>query len=323
MVAAVIVGQEAPGTFVGPFDRPAKRARGVQRADIFRIGAAFHAEGAADIAGHNANLLGRNVEQRGDCRAQAEHTLAADMQGEAPGCRIVFGDRRTRLHGIDHDAAVDDVEAGDVGGAREGFGDLFAVAIMKIEWNVVRDIVIDARRVVCGGRIQPHYRRQMIDVDRDGFGGVLGLHRGLRDDAGHRIADEAHLVGGERRARRLEHRRTVTVVERHHAFQGAVAGGREIGAGENCKHAGHGAGGGGIDRPNDAVGMVAANDDGMGLTGQCDVVGIASGAAHQYRILGAQHGLADAELGDREGVRIVLQIHRITSLGWQFRLGIR
>ncbi len=59
VVAAVAVGQEAVGARVGPLDRTAQHARGMQHGDVFRIHAGLHAERAADIAGQHAHLLGR------------------------------------------------------------------------------------------------------------------------------------------------------------------------------------------------------------------------------------------------------------------------
>ena len=61
VVAAVIVGHEARRALVGPFHRPAERARGVQDADIFRIDLRLHAERAADIAGEHVHLVGRHL----------------------------------------------------------------------------------------------------------------------------------------------------------------------------------------------------------------------------------------------------------------------
>jgi hypothetical protein len=45
------------------------------------------------------------------------------------------------------------------------------------------------RRPRLAGR---RHRRQLGDVERHGFGRILGLHGGLGDDAGDRLADIAH-----------------------------------------------------------------------------------------------------------------------------------
>ena len=44
--------------------------------------------------------------------------------------------------------------------------------------------------------------------------------------------------------------------------------------------------------------MGRAHDDGKGLAGQIDVIGIAGLTLHQNRVFRAQHRLADAEFGE-------------------------
>ena len=108
VIAAVAVGDEAAGALIGPLDRPSERAGGVQQADIFGKYRGLHAERAADMAGEHAHILRRDAERLGDVGAHAEDALRADMKGEAVA--VVGGERRARLHGVDHDAAVENVE---------------------------------------------------------------------------------------------------------------------------------------------------------------------------------------------------------------------
>ena len=84
----------------------------------------LHAERAADIAGEHVHLLGVDVEHLRDVALHAEHALRGDMQREAPV--IVGADRGARLHRVDHDAAVDDLEARDMRGLGERGRDLLA-----------------------------------------------------------------------------------------------------------------------------------------------------------------------------------------------------
>ena len=131
--------------------------------------------------------------------------------------------------------------------------------------------------------------------------------RRLGDDAGDGVADEAHLVGRQRRARRLPHRRAVPILERHDAFERAVFG--EVGAGIDAKHARHRARGRGVDALDHAMRDAAAHHHRIGLAGELDVVGVAALAAHQRGVLGAGHRLADAELHQGETVWVVVHIH--------------
>ena len=65
----------------------------------------------------------------------------------------------------------------------------------------------------------------------------------------------------------------------------------------------------GVDALDHAVRVAAAHHHRIGLAGKLDVVGVAAVAAHQRRILGARHRLADAEFHQGEALRVVLQIH--------------
>jgi hypothetical protein len=143
------------------------------------------------------------------------------------------------------------------------------------------------------------HRRQRHDIELDGFGGVARLRRRLGDDEGDGVADEAHLVEGEREPQRLVHRRAVAVLERDIALERAVAGGREVLAGEHAEHAGQRPRGGRVDAADDAVGVAAAHHHGIGLPGNVEVVGIAAVALHQARVLGAAHRLPDGEFLQR------------------------
>ena len=122
----------------------------------------------------------------------------------------------------------------------------------------------------------------------------------LGDDAGDRIADIAHFVRRQRGAPRLLHRRAVAVVQRHDAFERAVA--FQIGAGIDAEHARHFPRRLGVDGADDAVGVAAAHHHRIGLAGQADVVGIMSLAAQQHRVFAARHRLADGKFLDRQSV---------------------
>jgi hypothetical protein len=98
--AAVMIGNKAARALVGPFHRPAESARAVQDADIFRINRSLHAKRAANLAGHNAHLVGgsaQNIHQR--C-LHAVDALAGGIERPPAGCGIVFADGRARLHRV-------------------------------------------------------------------------------------------------------------------------------------------------------------------------------------------------------------------------------
>ncbi len=259
------------------------------------------------MAGQHAELLGLDLEDVRHVGAQAEHPLRRRVQREAPGLAIILRERRARLHRVHHHAAVDELEGRDMRGLGESGRHLLAVAEMIVERDVARRLLVDERRARSRRLLGAHHRGQRIDIDLDRLGGVLGRERGLGDDAGDGIADEAHLVARQRRPRRLLHRRAVPVLERHDAFERAVLG--EIGAGIDREHARHRARDRGVNALDHAMRDAAADHHRIGLAGELDVVGVAALAAHERGVLAARHRLADAELHHGEIVRVVLQIH--------------
>ena len=240
--AAVMIGYETAGALVGPFHRTPQSAGGVQDADVFRIDRSLHAERAADLTGHHAHLVGgraQDIHQRG---LHAVDALARGIERPFAARRVVFADRGARLHGVDHHALIGGFKPRDVFGLGEGLGDLGGIAIVIIERDIVRHGIEDQRRAGLHRIGGLEHDRQRLDVDRDRLGGILGLRNGFRDDAGDRIADEAHLVAGERRSRRVTDRRSVAVLQRQIAFEWPV--GRQVGRGVDAEHARHRLGGG-------------------------------------------------------------------------------
>ena len=140
MVAAVVIGEKTLRPRVGPFHRTPELARGVHRADVFREDRALHAERAADVARDEAQLAGLDVHHLGGGGARTQHALRRRMEGEASV--LISGDAGARLHGVDDDAVVDEMQARDMRRARERRLDLRAVAILIVEHDVAGGFVI-------------------------------------------------------------------------------------------------------------------------------------------------------------------------------------
>ena len=227
--------------------------------------------------------------------------------------RVIEPNGGARLHGVDDDARIDEMQLGDMRRLRESRGNLLAVAIMIIERDIVRRLVIDARRAGTVGLRHLGDGRQGLDVERDRLGGVLGLQGRLGDDKRHRIADETHFIAGQSRSRRLSHFRAIAILERDRAFERAVA--REILAGVNAEHARHLSRRLNVDAANDSMRVRRAHDHAIGLAGKVDVVGIAALPLHQLGVFRARHRLADGEFGERPGIAprdcLVLNAHAI------------
>ena len=128
--------------------------------------------------------------------------------------------------------------------------DLGGVAIVIIERDVVRDVIVEQRRAGLGGFRGIGHGRQRLDVEFDRFRRVARLRQRFRDHEGHGIADEAHLVGRQRRAVGLQQRRAVAALQRQAAGEGVVAGGFKVLAGPDAEHARHRPGGRRVDTPD-------------------------------------------------------------------------
>ena len=60
--------------------------------------------------------------------------------------RVEFADGRARLHRGDHQALIDQRQLHDMRGLGEGFGDLRGIAIVIIERDIARHVVVEQRR---------------------------------------------------------------------------------------------------------------------------------------------------------------------------------
>ena len=309
MVAAVLVAEEGARAIVGPLHRATKKLRGMEEARIFGIGRALHAERTADIAGHDPHLRRLDVEQLGHLVLEAEHALAAGVERRAIALLVVVTDRRTRLHRADDDAVADEAQLGHMRGLGEGFGDLGAVAVLEVGADILWHVVEHQRRARLGGGAGFGDGGQRLDVEHDGFRGVLGLRQRLGDHEGHRIAHEVHLLGGERIACRRLHLRAVAVGRHHHRLERTVACRVEILAGPDAEHARHLPGFVGVDAPDQPVRDLAAHHHGIGLLFEVYVVAVAALALQQGRVFLAMHRLADAEFHQIKVVRRERCVH--------------
>src|SRR5260370_40624491 len=167
MVAAMAVRNKAPRALVGPLDRAAELARRMQDAEILRRGRLLHAERAADAVGQNPQLVASDAEHAGDVVAEPEYPLALDMEGPMLPLRIVLRERRAGLDRVDDNAVAAQIETRDMGGSGKGCGDFVAVAIMEIEPDIPRHVVMDQRGARCFGETRRGHPRERVDTDED------------------------------------------------------------------------------------------------------------------------------------------------------------
>ena len=147
------------------------------------------------------HILGIDAERVGEIRAHSKYALRRRMEREAAAVIGCEGD--ARLDAIDHEAAVREAQPGHMRCTGEGRLDRFGVAIVIIEYDIARHVVIELRRALMRGLLCRNHRGQRLDVDHDGFGRVLRPRQRLGDHASNRIADIAHPVSRQRRATRF------------------------------------------------------------------------------------------------------------------------
>src|SRR6202035_2747396 len=93
------------------------------------------------------HLVASDAEHVGDVVTEPEYALAADVERPMLPLPVVLRDCRAWLHRIDDDAVAAQVEACDVGGGGKGRGDLFAVAVMEVEADIVGHVVVKHRGI--------------------------------------------------------------------------------------------------------------------------------------------------------------------------------
>ena len=142
---------------------------------------------------------------------------------------VVFGDCRARFNGVRGQPVVDGIERGDVMGVGERRIGRRLVADFPVVTKIVRHVVMDLRAAGRHGVGRRGDRRQFFVIDRDPFGRVLRLFQRLGNDQRHRVADMAHLAGGQHRMGRRLVRFAVLAGDAPAANQAANAAGVEIG----------------------------------------------------------------------------------------------
>ena len=286
VVAAVRVGHKAFRALGGPFDRPPDFAGGPGDDRLLGVMVDLRAEAAADIGGDDAQFrLGDVEDERAHQQADHMRVLARRKKRVVAGGAVEFADRGARLHRVRNETVVDEVELDDARGLGEGGIDRGEVAEAPVVTEIARHIGKDLR---CPRlqRLAGVDDRRLLDIlDLDLVGRLARLIEGLGDDDGDRVADVAHVVGRERRVRRLGHRRAVFRMNLPTAGQPADAIRRHVLAGEDSGDAGGLRRGGGVDAGYPRMCIGAAQDVGVELVRAVDVVGVGALSGQKAVIL--------------------------------------
>ena len=304
-VAALVVGKKRLAALAGPFHRAAEALRRPRDQRELRKETVACAEVAAGVVRDHAHRGVIDAENPRELALLPHHAAAARVQRVAPRRRVVLADRGARLHRHAGDALHAGLQPHHVRGAGKGRVGGGAIAHVGVDADVGVLFLPHARRaracrVGCGG----DHGQWLVD-DPHPFRCVARERTRLRDDHGDGLADEAHLVRGQREMRRDEDLRAVAVGEedvRRARRERPVRDGfqtvaQRVGAGEHGEHAGERERLRGVDRDDARVRVRRAQHGGPGLAGEVDVVAEAAAAGEQARVLLARDRLADACVG--------------------------
>ena len=260
---------------------------GEQQREELRIDFVAHAEAAADVVGVDAELGGVEPGDGRQRRLDVRDALGRAIQIERVQRGVVVRHAGLRLHRIAGDALRGDFDADDVRGLGERLLDRILAAVLVFEAEVVRHVVVDARRAGFqrGGGIDHH--RQVLVFDDDLFRGVLREVLGLRDHHDDRLADEAHLAVREARPERHAHRTAADALEERQHRRRLPAGRDDVLAGHDVEHALGLARLGGVDAHDPGVRPVGAQEMRRRLAVQMVIVGVAALAGDQPLVLPA------------------------------------
>ena len=113
-----------------------------------------------DIGRDDTELVFGNIEdERPHQHANDVRVLARRIQGVFVPAAVVFADGRPRLNRVRYQAAIDDIDAGDMCRARERLVGRSRITDLPVEGDVIGRILPDGRctfsarnRQACGGR---------------------------------------------------------------------------------------------------------------------------------------------------------------------------
>ncbi len=237
-VAALPVAQKGFGARADPFDRAPGHLGSPQHQGDLVVDRGFHAETAADVAGHHAHPAFRHAQHARQLAAKRMGALQRGVNGVVILRAVVDADAAARLHGGGGDAIDRETMAHHVSGLGEGRVGRRLVADLMHEADVVRAVVPYQRRAGfdCVGSENHGGLRLVCHLDE--LGRVDSLVESLGNHEGDTIAEVAHTIRDQRRIGRTEQRRSVAsflIALRNRQI--AVTGTLPVFAGQNRKHA--------------------------------------------------------------------------------------
>ena len=277
--------------------RPTSRAA-QGRLALLRVVIGLLAEAAADIGRHHPDrLLGRAQRVARKPLADEMRVLGRGPERVAALAPVVFADGRARLDRARRETVVGELERRDVGRGGEGGLRRSCIADAPVVGDVAAELRVHERRPRLDrrGEVGDCGERLPRDLDRS-----CGVRRGVRvfgDDEGYRIAHMAGLAVGEYGPGSGRHRGAVMGgdVPQHVGVATPVVA--PVRAGQHGQHPRHGARPVGVDCTEAGAGMGAADEGGVRLPRQADVVHEAAPAGQEAVVLQSRQRRADMRHG--------------------------
>ncbi len=288
-VTRMIVAQERFRAIGHPMHRPCDLARRDENREIFRIGAGFQSERAADVLGDDAQTLVWSSQNGRQTVAQRPRALRAAAQEIAVVRAIVACGGAARLHRMDHDPLLHERNARDVRSARHDALHLFCIRIgigrqtRPVHRDVAGRLRPDLGRAVANGLADLDHRSALLIVDDNQLGGILRAGERLGDHQRHRLADMPHGFVGKRWPVGNDQLAAAPAGERRVLRD--IADTFHIGSGQDRQHARHRPCRVAFDRPDIRKGVRRTDEISLCLAGQRRIGRKASEPAHQGVIL--------------------------------------
>ena len=281
--------QQVLAALLAPAHRAAQGAG--QRGDgqLLAIHRDLLAEAAADVGTDDGDLQLGQAEPGGEHGAIRVRHLGADMHGEVLTALVPHGAAAARLHrhvglAVLHEAGFHHLVRIGEAAVRIAGGKTL------VRHQIVRQRVVHVRGARGERRLDAGHVRQLFVIDPHVFYGVIGNGAVGGDDAGDRVAVEAHLGGGERldgdRMQALDRRRDPQWLRPL----------RQVVAGGDHHHAWQGKRFGRVDGDDARVGVQRADEPGMQRAGDGEVVDETRGAGEEAAVLAARDVAADRAL---------------------------
>src|SRR5262249_4304904 len=206
-----------------------------------------------------------------------------------------FADRAARLHRIDDDPVVDEIEGNPM--LRRGHRplDRDTVAHLPIEAEVARRFFPYAGLVWIerAGGLDDSRERLILDCDQ--LGRIARRGGAFRDDHRARVTDMPYTVADDRRMWRQHRRRPVAVGDRAEARNVSDPVARDVIPGQDGEHAGGGKRCRRIDSADARMRVRRAQHEGISLVRSLNVIDIIAATGDEAPVLDAADRLTDAE----------------------------